>query len=107
MRWTHPAYDEAAFESVLGIREATDHSKLMEVLDVINDPEVTSEALLSGSFNEDNLLTYAALSILMGNVEGTVTDYSIYSPRTVKPGISYLKISGMLSKFQSGKAMPT
>ena len=75
-----PAYDEEAFESVLGIREATDHSKLMEVLDVINDPEVTSEALLSGSFNEDNLLTYAALSILMGNVEGTVTDYLIYSP---------------------------
>jgi len=75
-----PAYDEKAFESVLGIREATDHSKLMEVLDVINDPEVTSEVLLSGSFNEDNLLTYAALSILMGNVEGTVTDYLIYSP---------------------------
>lgn len=75
-----PAYDEEAFESVLGIREATNHSKLMEVLDVINDPEVTSEALLSGSFNEDNLLTYAALSILMGNVEGTVTDYLIYSP---------------------------
>lgn len=75
-----PAYDEEAFESVLGIREATDHSKLLEVLAVINDPEVTSEALLSGSFNEDNLLTYAALSILMGNVEGTVTDYLIYSP---------------------------
>lgn len=79
-----PAYDEKAFESVLGIREATDHSKLMEVLDVINDPEVTSEALLSGSFNEDNLLTYAALSILMGNVEGTVTDYLIYSPENSK-----------------------
>lgn len=75
-----PAYDEEAFESVLGIREATDHSKLMEMLAVVNDPEVTSEELLSGSFNEDNLLTYAALSILMGNVEGTVTDYLIYSP---------------------------
>ena len=75
-----PAYDEEAFESVLGIREATDHSKLLEVLALLDDPAVTSEALLSGSFNEENLLTYAAISLLMGNVEGTVTDYLIYSP---------------------------
>ena len=75
-----PAYDEEAFESILGIREATDHTKLMEMLDVVNNPEVTSEDLLSSYFNEDNLLTYAAISVLMGNVEGTVTDYLIYSP---------------------------
>ena len=75
-----PAYDEEAFESVLGIRETTDHSKLLEVLALLDDPEVTSDVLLSGYFNEDNLLTYAALSLLMGNVEATVTDYLIYSP---------------------------
>src|SRR5699024_8400053 len=31
-------------------------------------------------FNEENLLTYASLSIMMGNVESTITDYLLYSP---------------------------
>lgn len=79
-----PDYDEEAFENILGIREATDHTKLMEMLDAVNDSEATSEELLSTYFNEENLLTYAAITILMGNVEGTVKDYLMYSPQNSK-----------------------
>lgn len=80
----NPDYDEEAFENILGIREATDHTKLMEMLAAVNDSEATSEELLSAYFNEENLLTYAAITILMGNVEGTVKDYLIYSPQNSK-----------------------
>jgi spore coat protein H len=56
----------------------------MEMLAAVNDSEATSEELLSAYFNEENLLTYAAITILMGNVEGTVKDYLIYSPQNSK-----------------------
>lgn len=79
-----PDYDAEAFENILGIREATDHTKLLEMLAAVNDSEAVSEELLATYFNEENLLTYAAITILMGNVEGTVKDYLIYSPQNSK-----------------------
>lgn len=77
----NPEYDEEIFEKVLGIREASNHGKIVETLSRVNQSNITSDTLFSSSlFNEENLLTYASLSIMMGNVESTITDYLLYSP---------------------------
>lgn len=74
-------YDKEKFEEVLGIREADSHDKLLEMIEAVNAPETTIDDLLGLYFNEENLLTYCAVSMLMGNVEGGYKDYLLYSPQ--------------------------
>lgn len=74
-------YDKEKFEEILGIREAENHDKLLKMIDAVNAPETTIDDLLGLYFNEENLLTYCAVSLLMGNAEGGYKDYLLYSPQ--------------------------
>lgn len=80
----HPSYNNTAFEELLAIREAENHDKILEVLDVLERQEVSMEEILSLYFEEENLLTYAAWSVMMHNVEAGTKDYLIYSPKNSK-----------------------
>lgn len=74
-------YDKEKFEEILGIREAENHDKLLKMIEAVNAPEATIDDLLGLYFNEENLLTYCAVSLLMGNAEGGYKDYLLYSPQ--------------------------
>ncbi len=75
-----PAYDQAAFESVLEIREGNDHSKLIKMLQDINDLNVDFNTSFKKYFNEENYLTWVAMNILLGNEDTLAHNFMLYNP---------------------------
>ena len=78
---TDSSYDLDAFEEILNIRNADTHEKLLKMLDVLQDETVAMEDLLGRYFNEENLLTYAAVNILLSNYDALMEEYLLYSPQ--------------------------
>lgn len=73
-------YNEEAFESVLAIREGKDHTKLISMLEDINDENKNFKEVFSTYFNEDNYLTWLAVNILLGNVDSMNKGFLLYNP---------------------------
>lgn len=76
----HPDYDEASFETVLGIREAKDHSKLLEMIEHINNLNEDFTSIFPLYFNEENYLTWMGTNILLGNGDTIDHNFMLYSP---------------------------
>lgn len=77
---TDPTYDQAAFEKLLEIKGDDDHTKLIAMLDAVNDYAVPIEQVCERYFDTDNLLTWMAFHILTGNVDTQNRNVYIYSP---------------------------
>jgi len=75
-----PNYDQAAFETVLEIREGNDHSKLIQMLKDINDVNLDFELTFKKYFNEENYLTWLAMNILLGNEDTLAQNFIMYNP---------------------------
>lgn len=75
-----PKYNEEEFETVLTIREADDHKKLLEMLKAVNDETTDFRTVFETYFNEDNYLTWLAFNLLMGNNDIINHNFIIYSP---------------------------
>ena len=75
-----PLYDEAAFEEILEIREGNDHSKLIKMLKDINDMNIDFDETFNKYFNEENYLTWLAMSILLGNEDIMSHNFILYNP---------------------------
>lgn len=76
-----PLYDEEAFEDVLKIREGKDHTKVLQMLEDVNDMNKDFEEVFSTYFNEENYLTWMASNILLGNEDTIAHNFIIYSPK--------------------------
>ncbi len=74
------SYLEEEFESVLGIREGNDHTKLLEMVQAINDENQDFETVFNKYFNEENYLTWLAFSLLVGADDILNHNYILYSP---------------------------
>ncbi len=74
-----PEYDEAAFETVLAIREGKDHSKLLQMLEDINDINRDFDKDFATYFNEDNYLTWMACNLLLGNEDTIAHNFLLYN----------------------------
>ena len=79
-----PAYDVYEFEQVLGIREASDHKKLLEMIEAVNDMTMDFEETFHTYFQEENYLTWLAFNLLMGNDDILNHNYILYSPENAK-----------------------
>lgn len=75
-----PAYSKEEFETVLAIREGTDHEKLLTMLADVNDTTRDFGEIFETYFDEDNYLTWLAFNLLMGNEDIINHNYIIYSP---------------------------
>lgn len=76
-----PAYDENAFETVLGIREGgKDHSALLRMLKDINDYNQDFDTVFNKYFNKDNYLTWMAVNFLLGNEDTISHNFMLYNP---------------------------
>ena len=75
-----PAYSEEEFETVLSIREGSNHEKLLAMLADVNDPARDFGEIFETYFDEDNYLTWLAFNLLMGNEDIINHNYIIYSP---------------------------
>lgn len=74
------AYDESLFETVLAIREGNDHTKLIKMLEDINDDSKNFTEMFNTYFNEENYLTWLSINILLGNVDAMSEGFLLYSP---------------------------
>ncbi len=75
-----PNYNKEAFETVLTIREANSHKKLLEMLEAVNDESRDFGEVFKKYFNEDNYLTWLAFNLLMGNNDIINHNFIIYNP---------------------------
>lgn len=75
-----PTYDRAAFEKILEIREGNDHTKLLAMLEDVNDMDLDFAETFSKHFNEENYLTWLAMNILLGNEDVLSQNFFLYNP---------------------------
>ncbi len=73
-------YDEKAFEQLIEIKGSNDHSKLIAMLEDINDDTVSTKEIMYKWFEEDNLLSWLAFQIVTGNKDTISRNTLIYSP---------------------------
>lgn len=75
-----PDYNEAQFETRLGILNGDDHRKFIAMLDAINDINRDINEAFDQYFDRDNYLTWLAVNILLGNLDTTNQNFLLYSP---------------------------
>lgn len=77
---TDPDYDLKAFERYLEVKGSTDHTKLLEMLDAVNDESEPMEEVLEKYFDPENLAYWMAFQILTGNADTQSRNCYLYSP---------------------------
>lgn len=80
---TDPTFDKAAFEKILECKGNNDHTKLIKLLEDINDYSISTEELIGKYFNIENLTYWMAYHILTGNIDTENRNFYIYSPQNM------------------------
>lgn len=76
-----PKFDREAFEKLLEIKGDSDHTKLIEMLDALNDYSVSIDEILDTYFDRENLMYWLGFQILIGNVDTQSRNVYLYSPQ--------------------------
>ena len=76
-----PLYDVTAFERVLEIKGSSDHSKLIHMLDDVNNGMIPIETTFAKYFDEENYFNWMAFNILIENVDTNAQNFYLYSPQ--------------------------
>lgn len=74
-----PKYDLKAFEEILEIKGDDDHTKLIYLLDRINDYSIPIETILREDLDIENIAYWMAFQLLIGNVDTQSRNFYIYS----------------------------
>lgn len=78
---TDPTFDQAKFDSYLETKGSSDHSKLIEMLEKLNDESQPMEKLLETYFDVENIAYWMAFQLLTGNVDTQSRNMYLYSPQ--------------------------
>lgn len=79
---TDPEYDQTAFEKRLEIKGDSDHSKLIKMLDVLNDESSSmDDELFVTYFDKENIAYWMAFQLLTGNTDTQNRNVYLYSPQ--------------------------
>lgn len=73
-------YSQKKFEELIEIKGNDDHSKLIALLEDINDESVSGTRVLEKWFNLDNVTSWMAFQILIGNSDTQNRNTLLYSP---------------------------
>jgi len=76
--------NEKLFESVLEVQAGDDHKNLVNMLRDLNDPDVSFDSVMSQYFNENNVLTWIAVNLLLGQQDITRHNFFLYNPEDSK-----------------------
>ena len=79
-----PDYDDKAFSAVLESKGNSDHSKLIAMLEALNDYSIPIEETFEEYFDADNFFTWLSFHILTLNTDTTNRNYYLYSPLNSK-----------------------
>jgi len=75
-----PTFDEAKFEHRIETKGSDDHSKLIKMLDELNDFSIPIEEVIEKHFDVENISYWMAYHMLMGNIDTQSRNFYIYSP---------------------------
>lgn len=75
-------YNEKNFESRLEIKGEKDHTRLIEMLEDVNDYTKDINDVISKHFDKNNYITWMAVNILMGNIDTNSQNFILVSPVT-------------------------
>ena len=81
---TDPTYDEEAFSAVLESKGDDDHTKLLAMLDAVNDYATPIEETLAEWFDVENLVYWMAFHMLVGNYDVQSRNGFLYSPQNLE-----------------------
>jgi spore coat protein H len=76
-----PLYDLNAFSSILEIKGSNDHTKLIQMLEDLNNYNLPIEQSFEKYFNAENYFTWLAFNILAGNIDTQSQNFYLYSPK--------------------------
>ncbi len=77
---TDPLYDVNVFSEVLEPKSDEDHSKLIEMLEAVNNYALPIEEVIGTYFDVENLTSYMAFNLLLSNADSNAQNYYLYSP---------------------------
>ena len=80
---TDPSYDLTVFEDYLEVKGDEDHSKLLSMLDDVNNYSIPIEETVEKWFDTENLFYWMGFHILIGNADTNARNYYLYSPLNV------------------------
>ena len=83
MQTSDAGYDEAKFERYIEIKGDQDHRKLIAMLDELNDTSIPIETTFAKWFDEENVFSWLAFHILVGNKDTEARNCFLYSPQNV------------------------
>ena len=69
-----------AFEEILEVKGDDDHSKLIRLLERVNDYSIPIETILAEDFDIENITYWMAFQLLTGNVDTQSRNFYLYSP---------------------------
>ncbi len=75
-----PSFNKKKFEELLEMKAGNDNSKLIQMLDDLNDYSKNIDDVVDKYFDRDNYLTWLATNILFGNFDTDARNYFLYSP---------------------------
>ncbi len=78
--FTDPAFDQAAFEAIVTCKGRQDNSKLLALVELINDSSVDINDIVGPIIDRDNYITWLAYNLLTANIDTTVQNFYLYSP---------------------------
>lgn len=73
--------DEDLFATRLEIERGDDHSKVMEMLQAVNDPDRDFDSVLDQYFNRNNVLMWITANILMHQTDAITANFYLYNPK--------------------------
>lgn len=76
-----PLFDEDVFSTRLEIKGNRNNTKLIQMLDELNDPTIPIEATFEKYFDAENYFTWLAYNILVANVNTVDQNFYLYSPQ--------------------------
>ena len=78
-----PDFNIKEFEKILEVKGNDDHSKLIKMLEDVNDYSKDFDEVLDKHFDMENLSYWMAYQILMGNIDTQSRNFYIYSPLNI------------------------
>lgn len=97
------AYNLSDFEGLLEVKGSSDHQKLIDMLDDLNDESHDMEDILAKRFDVENLTYWLAFQMLTGNCDTQNRNCYLYSP--LNSAVWYFldwDNDGMLRKYEMG-----
>ena len=76
-----PEYNFDKFESIIETKGSDNHSKMITMLDELNDYSIPIEEVFEKYFDQENYFTWLAFHLISGNKDTASQNFFLYSPQ--------------------------